>query len=264
MSLFSDSNCTSTSLITQDPRWENSTYDCILMSTPTFVFNLTGLGVFGDRCDFNEIRINGCTNVTGKWLNRRRGPSSGAAKLSFPMLLIALLAWCGLVQARRFEYDVQMDTSKMPFCLRNINADQNDYVPSDFIGTLESMCQDRGSTCAGKSTGIKAWWTESGDRLSVDYADNRGARPFVYNGGDDGWCSSAGNLKISAHAGWVRSNPHCCSVAGGVAEVGVKASKMEGIFSRASSGALAAVDFFNAILKLMCGLREGLHSISQP
>ncbi|KAJ3112808.1 hypothetical protein HDU96_004146 [Phlyctochytrium bullatum] len=87
---------------------------------------------------------------------------------------------------------------------------------------------------------------------------------FVYDCDDNGKsCNSAGNLKAGFQAGWVRSNPNWCSFGGSdVAEVSVKFLKLDGIVPSYLSGSLAAVDFFNAVVKMICGFRSRSESLT--
>ncbi|KAJ3112807.1 hypothetical protein HDU96_004145 [Phlyctochytrium bullatum] len=85
----------------------------------------------------------------------------------------------------------------------------------------------------------------------------RAFHAFVYDCDEWGnWCNSAGNLKATFQAGWVRSNPNWCSMGGSdVADVAVKFLKTADFLPSSVSGSLAAVDFFNAIVKMICGFR---------
>ncbi|KAJ3112809.1 hypothetical protein HDU96_004147 [Phlyctochytrium bullatum] len=75
MSLFSDANCTLPKLLDAN----STSFDCVLLTDPTFVTTAKGLGMIAASCSgTGEPKIVGCTNVTGLWLNRRMMPTSGA------------------------------------------------------------------------------------------------------------------------------------------------------------------------------------------
>ncbi|KAJ3103621.1 hypothetical protein HDU97_009960 [Phlyctochytrium planicorne] len=297
MSFFSDSQCT----VPVSLPAGSETYDCVLMANTTFINNQAGLGVFGSSCTIGDVKINGCTNVTGLWLNRRRATSSAPPKstgLLTKFLLVGglVLAWSGMAQAVTFRYDAHVATTKTPFCLHNINANRQDYTARDFIQTLEAQCGDKGSQCSGER-GIMADYTMDGDRLIVDHADFLGSdrreqlfgvisgaikdhvnkndrtdcwnaddswdsqivpksyHAFVYDCNDEGnLCNSAGNLKISLEAGWVRGNPDFCSIGGNIMDVAVSTLDLASDMSPGMAGALSGVNFFNSIFKMVCGL----------
>ncbi|KAJ3112804.1 hypothetical protein HDU96_004142 [Phlyctochytrium bullatum] len=83
----------------------------------------------------------------------------------------------------------------------------------------------------------------------------RSFHAFVYDCDDNGnWCNSGSNLKASFQAGWVRSNPNWCSLGGtNVADVAIKLLKLDGIAPSYLAGSLAATDFLNSIVKMICG-----------
>ncbi|KAJ3095618.1 hypothetical protein HDU97_006765 [Phlyctochytrium planicorne] len=92
----------------------------------------------------------------------------------FATCLILVFAILSTVQAKTYQYDIHVDTVKMPFCLHNINANRQDYTAQDFIRTIENLCGSAGSSCAGKSSIILADYTMDGDRVTVDAADYYG------------------------------------------------------------------------------------------
>ncbi|KAI8837558.1 hypothetical protein BC829DRAFT_421470 [Chytridium lagenaria] len=83
------------------------------MDKPAYATTGKGLGVFSFACSTDEIKFNGCTNVTGQWLNRRRVPNSGTQlkySLKGLVLIISMiLAFMGTANAVTFKYDVHVD-----------------------------------------------------------------------------------------------------------------------------------------------------------